>query len=95
MQFMCITLLLVKNWRPPSPSLLTEYKFQDPPPPPLSPPSSPSLYLMTGPLMVLLYKLHMKQYMLDFFADVTLSVSTLGQLKTFLTAVGIEPATFG
>ena len=33
--------------------------------------------------------------MLDFFADVTVSVSTLGKLKHFLTTVGIEPTTFG
>ena len=31
----------------------------------------------------------------DILADVTLSVSTLGKLKNCLTAVGIEPATFG
>ena len=30
-----------------------------------------------------------------FFADVTLSVSTPGKLKNCLTAVRIEPATFG
>ncbi len=30
----------------------------------------------------------------EFFADVTLSVSTLSKLKNSLTTVGIEPATF-